>query len=122
MVGQEVDTVEAPGVAGEFGVLPGHVAFLTTLGPGEIRFSAGGKTRFVATGGGFAEVLENKVVLLADTAEFEEEIDIARAHRARERAESALRNLSFGEAEYHALEAALMRALARITTASRVGQ
>jgi F-type H+-transporting ATPase subunit epsilon len=122
MVGQEVDMVEAPGAAGEFGVLPGHVAFLTTLDHGEIRFMAEGTTRFVATSGGFAEVLDNKVTMLVDTAEFEEEIDVERARRARERAEAALKALSFEAAEYHGLHAALIRAITRISTGSRVSQ
>jgi F-type H+-transporting ATPase subunit epsilon len=122
MVGQEVDMVEAPGTAGEFGVLPGHAAFLTTLEPGEIRFTVDGATRFAATSGGFAEVLDNKVTMLVDTAEFGEEIDLDRAHRARERAEAALRVLSFDQAEYQSLHTALMRAITRISTGSRAGQ
>jgi F-type H+-transporting ATPase subunit epsilon len=122
MVGQEVDMVEAPGTSGEFGVLPGHVAFLTTLEHGEIRFMTDGTTRFVATSGGFAEVLDNKVTVLVDTAEFEEEIDLERARKAKERAESALGAVSFDEAEYRILHGALMRAITRISTGSRTGQ
>lgn len=121
MVGQEVDMVEAPGSAGEFGVLPGHVAFLTTLGHGEIRYMTEGTTRFVATSGGFAEVLENKVTMLVETAEFEEEIDLDRARRARERAEQALKSLSLDSVEYHSLHVALLRAITRISTGSRTG-
>jgi F-type H+-transporting ATPase subunit epsilon len=121
VAGQEVDMVEAPGTSGEFGVLPGHVAFLTTLEPGEVRFTVDGLTRFLATSGGFAEVVDNRVTLLVDTAEFGEEIDLARAQRARERAESAIKDLSFDQEEYHSLQAALMRAITRISTASRTG-
>lgn len=119
MAGQEVDLVEASGAAGEFGVLPGHAAFLTTLIPGEIRFMAGAKTTFIATSGGFAEVLDNKVTLLLDAAEFREEIDIERALKARERAEAALKALSTDHDEYREHEAALHRAIVRISTASR---
>jgi len=119
MVRQETDMVEAPGAAGEFGVLPGHAAFLSTLDHGEIRFTQEGKTRFIATSGGFAEVLDNKVTLLLDTAEFGEEIDLARATRARERAESSLKGLAFDHEEYASLQSALMRAITRISTASR---
>ena len=111
--------VEAPGTAGEFGVLPGHAAFLSTLEHGEIRFTAEGKTRFIATSGGFAEVLDNKVTLLLDTAEFGEEIDLERARRARERAESSLKGLSFDHEEFTSLQSALMRAITRISTASK---
>ncbi len=75
MASQNVDMVEAPGTSGEFGVLPGHAAFLSTLEEGEIRFTNDGNTRFLTTRGGFAEVVENKVVFLLDTGEFDEEID-----------------------------------------------
>ncbi len=119
MLDEEVDMLEAPGASGEFGVLPGHVAFLTTLRHGEIRLLTQGRTRFIATSGGFAEVVDNKVTLLLDTAEFSEEIDLDRARKARERAESALRGLTFEHAEYQMLEAALLRAITRISTAAR---
>ena len=119
LVREDADLVEAPGTAGEFGVLPGHVAFLSTLNHGEIRFSNEGRTRFVATSGGFAEVRENRVLLLLDTAEFGEEIDLARAHKARERTEAALKGLTFEQEEYTHLAAALLRALTRIATASK---
>jgi F-type H+-transporting ATPase subunit epsilon len=122
MVGEEVDVVEAPGSVGEFGVLPGHVPFLATLGHGEVRFTVEGRTRFIATSGGFAEVRDNRVTLLLDTAEFGEQIDLARAQRAKERAETALKGLTFEHEEYEALHAALMRAITRISTASRGSQ
>jgi len=119
MLDEEVDMIEAPGASGEFGVLPGHVAFLTTLRHGEIRLLTQGKARFIATSGGFAEVVDDKVTLLLDTAEFSEEIDLDRAHKARERAESALKGLAFEHAEYQTFEAALLRAITRISTAAR---
>jgi F-type H+-transporting ATPase subunit epsilon len=119
MVAQEADMVEAPGTLGEFGVLPGHAALLTTLEIGEIRFMSGGTTRRMATSGGFAEVSDNKITLLVDTGEFAEEIDVERAQRARERAEAALKGTSFGQAEYLMMEAALFRAITRISTASK---
>lgn len=119
MVRQDVDIVEAPGTAGEFGVLPGHVAFLSTLEHGEVRFNADGGTRFIATSGGFAEVLENKVTFLLDTAEFAEEVDVTRARRAKEKAEAGLKGLSFEDEGYHAFQAALMRAMTRIFVASK---
>lgn len=122
MVGEEVDMVEAPGTSGEFGILPGHVTFLTTLDHGEVRFMVDGRTRFVATSGGFAEVVDNKVTLLLDTAEFGEEIDLARAQKAKERAETALRGLTFEHDEYMAFQAALTRAIIRISTASKSNQ
>jgi F-type H+-transporting ATPase subunit epsilon len=81
-----------------------------------------GLSRFIATSGGFAEVVDDKVTLLLDTAEFGEEIDLARAQRAREWAESTLKGLTFEHAEYQAFEAALLRAITRISTASRSEQ
>jgi F-type H+-transporting ATPase subunit epsilon len=122
LVDEEVEIVEAPGTAGEFGILPGHVPFLTTLEHGEIHYVANGKNQFLATSGGFAEVTDNKVTMLLNTAEFGEDIDVARAQRARERAESALRELTIDDAQYHVLQAALIRAIMRISTASRSGQ
>ncbi len=111
--------VEAPGTAGEFGVLPGHAALLTTLIAGEVRFMAGGNTRYIATSGGFAEVVDNKMTLLLDTAEFKEEIDVERARRAKERAESALKTLDQDDRDFLIQQAALQRAIVRISTAGR---
>jgi F-type H+-transporting ATPase subunit epsilon len=122
LVGEEVDIVEAPGTAGEFGILPGHVPFLTTLEHGEIHYVVDGKDRFLATSGGFAEVVDNNVTMLLNTAEFGEDIDIERARRAKERAELALKGLTIEEAEYHILQTALIRAIMRISAASRSGQ
>ena len=121
MVRQDVDMVEAPGTAGEFGVLPGHVAFLSTLEHGEIRFMVDGAARFIATSGGFVEVLENNVVFLLDTAEFAEEVDVMRAERAKERAEARLKGLSLEQQEYDAFQTALMRAITRISVAAKTG-
>ncbi|MGA3173162.1 MAG: F0F1 ATP synthase subunit epsilon [Syntrophorhabdales bacterium] len=122
MVSQDANLVEAPGALGEFGVLPGHVTFLSTLNHGEVRYTFEGRTRFIATSGGFAEVRDDRVLLLLDTAEFGEEIDLVRAQRAKERAETALRELSPEEEEYEVLQAALFRAVTRISTASKTAQ
>jgi F-type H+-transporting ATPase subunit epsilon len=122
MVNQDVDIVEAPGTLGEFGVLPGHTAFLSTLEHGEVRYGLNNTTRFIATSGGFIEVLEDKVLILLDTAEFGEEIDLDRAQRAKEKAEGLLRDLSFEEEEYAALHKALLRAQTRIGTGARMQQ
>jgi len=121
VVSDEADMVEARGALGEFGVLPGHIQYLTTIEIGEVRYTKGGVTKHLATSGGFAEVVEDKVTLLVDTAEFAEEIDVARAKRALERAEAALKEISQEEEEYAGEEAALARAGARISAASRIG-
>ena len=90
LVSAEVDEVVAPGSEGYFGVLPGHAPFLTTLGPGEVMYRQGGAEHRVAVAGGFAEVTGDRVIILAETAEAPEEIDRARAERARQRAEQRL--------------------------------
>src|SRR3990172_369766 len=88
---EEVDEVVAPGTEGEFAVLPQHAAFLTTLVPGELRIIRSGEEEVMAITGGFFEVRNDRVVVLADAAERAEEIDIARAEAARRQAEGTLR-------------------------------
>ncbi len=120
MVSEDVDMLEAPGALGEFGVLPGHITFLTSIVPGEVRYMKGSETRHLATSGGFAEVVDDKVTLLLQTAEFAQEIDVERAKRAKERAESALQGRSSDDKDYRLFELALQRAIARISTASKM--
>jgi F-type H+-transporting ATPase subunit epsilon len=120
MLSEDVDMVEARGALGEFGILPGHINFLTSIVPGEVRYMTDGKTRHLATSGGFAEVVADKVTFLLETAEFAEEIDVDRARRAKEKAESALKALSSDEKDYKLFELALLRAITRISTASKM--
>ncbi|MHB8111620.1 MAG: F0F1 ATP synthase subunit epsilon [Syntrophorhabdaceae bacterium] len=119
VVKDEVDLVEATGAEGEFGIMPGHTQFLTNLKIGEIRYKKGGETVYLASSGGFAEVVEDKVTLLVDTAEKAHEIDVERAKKAMERAESLLRTTSYDQTEYRMMEMALLRAIARIGVASK---
>ena len=118
-VAETVDEVVAPGVQGYFGVLPGHAPFLTTLGTGEIMYRVGRDEHHLAVAGGFAEVRNDKVIVLADTAERPEEIDRARAERARERAERRLSARSPEDVDFARASAALARALARLQVAAR---
>ncbi len=119
LVKEDVDMVEARGINGEFGVLPGHTQFLTKLDIGEIRYMKNGVTYHLAASGGYAEVVEDKVTMLVDTAESAEDIDVERAKRAMERAEAALKTTSYDHAEYLMYELALFRAIARISVASK---
>lgn len=119
VVAETVDEVVAPGSEGYFGVLPGHAAFLTTLGIGELAYRSGREERHVAVAGGFAEVRNDKVIVLADTAEPPEEIDRARAERARERAERRLAGRAQEEIDYARAARALARALTRLQVAGR---
>ena len=121
VVTESVDEIIMPGSQGYFGVLPGHAPFLTTLGIGELTYRVGRDERYLAVSGGFAEVRNDKVIVLADTAERPEEIDRARAERARERAERRLAGRTDEEVDYVRALAALARALTRILTAGRAG-
>ncbi len=95
VVRESVDEVEAPGVEGHFGVLPGHRPFMSQLRAGQLRYRTGKENHFVAVHWGFAEVLPNKVTVLVETAERAEDIESA-ARRDREaaggRASQAVRN------------------------------
>jgi F-type H+-transporting ATPase subunit epsilon len=117
VVAETVDEIVIPGSQGYFGVLPGHAAFLTTLGIGDLMYRIGRDEYHLAVAGGFAEVRNDKVIVLADTGERPEEIDRARAERARDRAERRLSGRTDEEVDYERALAALMRALARIMTA-----
>ena len=87
---EEVEILVAPGIDGELAILPYHAPLLTVLKPGEIRVVRGGKESFIAVSGGFMEVMANKVTLLADTAEREEEIDLERTEAALKRAQEGV--------------------------------
>ena len=117
LVSETVDEIVIPGSQGYFGVLPGHAPFLTTVGIGELMYRIGRDEHNLAVAGGFAEVRNDKVIVLTDTAERPEEIDRARAERARDRAERRLSGRGDEEVDYQRALAALMRALARIRTA-----
>ena len=119
VVSEQVDEVVAPGIEGYFGVLPGHAAFLTTLGIGELTYRVGRDEHHMAISGGFCEVRNDKVIVLADSAELPAEIDRARAERARDRAEQRLSGRMQEEIDYARAAAALARALIRIQVASR---
>ncbi len=119
LLDEEVDEVTAPGELGEFGVLPNHIAFLSTLVSGAMSYKQGSSKQSLAVSGGYAEVLENVMTVLAPAAEFAEEIDTARAQRAKERAEKMMTELNREEKDWAMAEAALRRAQVRIQVASR---
>ena len=91
LLSQQVDEVIAPGSEGEFGVLPGHCHFLSTLRIGELRYRVGEQTHFMSVLWGYAEVTPSKVTIMAEVAEKAEEIDIDRATAAVEKAEQRLK-------------------------------
>jgi len=114
----EVDALIAPGTVGQFTVLPHHAAFMTMLEPGELCLRAGGQETFMAISGGFLEVMDDKVIVLADAAERADEIDDVRAEAAMKRAQEQMRRPLTGP-ELAAAEAALRRSLARLKVSER---
>ena len=115
----EADVVVCPGVEGQFGVLVGHIPFLSALDIGEMYYKAGGKTEYLAVSGGFAEVTGEKVTIVAESAEKGREIDIERAKRALERAEKRLTAAKTENIDWARAEAAMRRSLMRTTVAGR---
>lgn len=113
----DVDMVIAPGSDGTLGILPKHAPLITTLATGELRVKKGASEQSLVVFGGFMEVTGEKVVVLADTAERAEEIDLARAEAARRRAEELIAQRA-SDIELAKAELALRRAAIRL----RVGQ
>ena len=115
-----VDTVaeeiQIPGKNGYLGVLPGHAPLITELAVGEITFRAGAQEQRLAVAWGFAEVLPDKVTILAEVAERPQEIDIARAQQAKDRAEQRLKS-NDPQMDYSRAEDALQRADTRLNVA-----
>lgn len=111
----EADLVSLPGVEGDLGILPGHTQLFAALRIGPMHFEWQGKTTYASISGGFAEIAEDNVRILADSAELADEIDVKRAEDARERAEERLK----GKADINILraEASLHRAIARLDVA-----
>ncbi len=117
VVRESVDEVEAPGVEGHFGVLPGHRPFMSQLRAGQLRYRTGKENHFVAVHWGFAEVLPNKVTVLVETAERAEDIDLQRAETAKRRAEERLKQ--FGTSyDMEGARAEVERAQARLEAAA----
>jgi len=116
---QEVDELIVPGIAGELGVLPLHAPLLTMIQPGILRVVKGGEEVAMAITGGFIEVRDNRVTILADAAERGEEIDTARAEEARRRAQEQITAGGPG-IDIAQAEAALKYALMRLKAAEMV--
>lgn len=110
---EEVEMVIVPAIDGELGVLPNHAPLVTGLDIGKIRIKKDGEEIELVTSGGFMEVKPDQVNILADTAEFPEEIDVERAKKAKERAENRLQK-DEDRVNTTRAEAALQRAINRI--------
>ncbi len=116
----DVDLVVAPGVEGQLGILPHHAPLMTALTWGELTLRRSGQEdEFIAIGGGFMEVGPDRVIILADSAERAEEIDIARAEAARQRAEAIMAQKRREDEDFARAEAALRRSVTRLKVARR---
>jgi F-type H+-transporting ATPase subunit epsilon len=113
----QVDMVTVPGGGGEMGILPNHAPVLSTLRPGELCVKVGGETHAFAIGGGFVDIHNNNVIILADSAERADEIDVARAEAARMRAQDMLKNPPPNKEDLIKLEAAYRRSEVRLRVA-----
>jgi F-type H+-transporting ATPase subunit epsilon len=117
VVNEAVEYIEIPGKTGYLGVLPGHAPLISELAAGELTYRMGNQTKRVAVAWGFAEVLQAKVTILAETAEKAEEIDTARAEAAKRKAEVELQKA--GPEGNEEAKAALERATARLGVAGK---
>ena len=116
----DVDVVIAPGIEGQLGIIPHHSPLMTMLQPGELIARKGSEEFSMAVSGGFLEVRQDRVIVLADSAERVEEIDIARAEEAKKRAEKRLEEKYAPETDSARAEAALRRSLIRLKVATRL--
>ncbi|MBF8280557.1 MAG: F-type H +-transporting ATPase subunit epsilon [Candidatus Magasanikbacteria bacterium] len=117
---EDVDQITLPTLQGEITVLPHHLPLVSVIKPGTIRILKNGAEEWLAVAGGFIEVRpDNRVIVLADTAERAEEIDTERAAEARARAEKLLIEKKFDDVEYSTFAAKLERELARLRVAGR---
>jgi F-type H+-transporting ATPase subunit epsilon len=118
LVREQVDEVQVPGVSGYFGVLPGHTPLLAALSVGELWYRKGQEKTYLSIVYGFAEVLPDRVTILAQLAEHPEDIDPERAEAARKRAAERLEQK--GDVDFERARIALMKSLTRLPVASRI--
>jgi F-type H+-transporting ATPase subunit epsilon len=118
LTSQEVDMVVAPGTEGEFGVLPGHINFLSGIVPGELHYYYGDKSEYLAVSSGFAEVSGDRVSIIVDTAEKAVDIDVERARQALERARARM-EAEKDPADFLRAEVALKKAISRIKVSEK---
>lgn len=119
IVDTEVDEVTATGKLGEFGILPGHAPFLTSLDIGEFVYKNNGVIEHMSLNWGYFEVCDDKIIVLVETAEIAADIDVERAKAALGRAEEALKKLTSEDKQFKVYEAALQRAKIRMQVAGK---
>jgi len=118
VVAESVDAVTVPGLGGELGILPGHTPLISQLQTGVLSFSQGGEAHQLHVSGGFVEVKDDHVSVLAEVAERPEEIDAARARLQRERVEKQLNAWTGTEEDFEKVRAKLERSMVRLQLAS----
>ena len=122
VVSDQVDLCTVPGTEGAFGVMANHAPILSTLSIGEMHYDKDGNITTLAISGGFVEVSQNRMTVLAEAAEIAEDIDVDRALRAKERAEKRLQEAASGreDIDIARAKAALARALTRLKVAGQL--
>ena len=121
LVQEQADELNVPGDLGYLGILPGHTALLTRLGQGELMYRQGERRYYLALFGGYMEVRDDQVSVLADIAESAADIDRARAAAARARAERRLQAIHELDTDFERARVALLRAMVRLQVAARRG-
>jgi F-type H+-transporting ATPase subunit epsilon len=116
-----VKSVEIPGKEGYLGILPGHAPLITELGTGVLTYRNDSETRYLSVVDGYAEVLPDRVIVLAEVSERGEEIDVARTRAALERAKVEMAKTDARDAEWDRANLALQRAVVRLQAASKSG-
>ena len=114
-----VTAVTLPGKNGYLGILPGHAPLLTEIAPGQLEYTSGGAQHVLAVNWGFAEVLPARVIVLAQTCERPEDIDVDRAEKAKVRAEELLKRFNDPEVDMERARKSLARAMVRLETAKK---
>ena len=118
---EDVQSIELPGKDGYLGILPGHSPLLTELGAGILTFNKGGETRSMTVIDGFAEVLPNRVIVLADESEKVEDIDAGQARADLEKAQHELPQAGASEDDWKRANAAIARATVRVEASEKTG-
>jgi F-type H+-transporting ATPase subunit epsilon len=118
---EDVQSIELPGKDGYLGILPGHAPLLTELGAGILTFNKGGETRSMTVIDGFAEVLPNRVIVLADESEKVEDIDAGKARADLEKAQHELPQAGASEDDWKRANAAIARATVRVEASEKSG-
>ena len=117
----QVDSIELPGKDGYLGILPGHAPLITELGIGMLSYVQSNQTHYMTVIEGFAEVLSERVIVLAEVSERAEEIDPTRAQEAAKRAQERLSKSGSTEVDWQRAEVSLQRAITRQAVAGKAG-